>query len=142
MSLHERQFFRSEFSCVTMRPWDNFFWWCELSEFPPRSTVNPYTWPPQDSAVPASIEGSFFPSNLVRLKTNVGRVKIWLSPDMVDFTQRVSFSINGKSRSEEVKPSIETILEDVRTRGDRQHPFWAMVDKDTGRGGRVSLRSR
>jgi hypothetical protein len=25
------------------------------------------------------------------------------------------------------KPSVETMLEDLRVRGDRQHPFWAKV---------------
>lgn len=136
MSLHERNFFRDEFECVTMRPWDNFFWFAELSEFPHESSVNPYTWPPETGTRPAIIEGNVYPGNRVSVKTNVGRVKIWLSPDTVDFSQRMTVAVNGKSRSELIRPSIKTILEDVRTRGDRQHPFWAMVDKDTGRGGR------
>jgi hypothetical protein len=25
-------------------------------------------------------------------------------------------------------PNVATILEDVRTRGDRQHPFWAKIE--------------
>ena len=27
-----------------------------------------------------------------------------------------------------IKPSVETMLEDLRVRGDRQHPFWAKVE--------------
>jgi hypothetical protein len=42
---------------------------------------------------------------------------------MVDFNRRIQ--INGKGVM--VTPSLETMLEDVRTRGDRQHPFWAKV---------------
>jgi predicted esterase len=140
MSLHERNFSRDEFECVTMRAWDNFFWFVEMSEFPQQSTVNPYTWPPNTGARPAIVEGNVFPGNRVSVKTNVGRAKIWLSPEMVDFSQRMTVAVNGQSRSELIRPSVATILDDVRTRGDRQHPFWAMVDKDTGRGGRVSLR--
>jgi hypothetical protein len=32
-----------------------------------------------------------------------------------------------------ITPDLQTILEDVRTRGDRQHPFWAKLDGATGR---------
>ena len=27
-----------------------------------------------------------------------------------------------------IQPSVETMLEDMRFRGDRQHPFWAKVE--------------
>jgi hypothetical protein len=36
--------------------------------------------------------------------------------------------INCKPHRKKVVPNIETLLEDVRTRGDRQHPFWAKVE--------------
>jgi hypothetical protein len=32
-----------------------------------------------------------------------------------------------------IRPDLRTMLEDVRTRGDRQHPFWARLDGATGR---------
>ena len=32
---------------------------------------------------------------------------------------------------------LQVLLEDVRTRGDRQHPFWARLE---GSSGRVSVR--
>ncbi len=35
-----------EIDCVTMRPWDNFFWWLEADGLPPKSMVSPGTWPP------------------------------------------------------------------------------------------------
>jgi hypothetical protein len=76
-------------------------------------------------------------NNHLSVRTNAGHVTLWLSPEMVNFDERVSINVVGNrlSRTELVKPSLETILEDVRTRGDRQHPFWAKVEKDTGRGG-------
>jgi hypothetical protein len=40
---------------------------------------------------------------------------------MVNFDELVI--INGRSRT--VTPSAKVLLEDVRTRCDRQHPFWA-----------------
>ncbi len=35
-----------EFECVTMRPWDNFFWWLEVADMPEKSMIAPATWPP------------------------------------------------------------------------------------------------
>ena len=35
--------------------------------------------------------------------------------------------LNGKTQRK-IQPSPEIMLEDVRTRGDRQHPFWAKVE--------------
>ena len=45
---------------------------------------------------------------------------------MVNFEDRVTVTINGR-RQLNIEPDLETLLEDVRTRGDRQHPFWAKV---------------
>ena len=36
-------------------------------------------------------------------------------------------TINGRAQRN-IQPSASTLLEDVRTRGDRQHPFWAKVE--------------
>ena len=35
--------------------------------------------------------------------------------------------INGRTRTD-IKPSASVLLEDVRTRADRQHPFWAKFE--------------
>ena len=46
--------------------------------------------------------------------------------------------VNGRrmnGRDPAIRPSLDTILEDVRTRGDRQHPFWAKIECPTGRVG-------
>ena len=41
MNLHRRNFSPEEFSCVTMRPFDNFYWYLELDGLPSRSMVSP-----------------------------------------------------------------------------------------------------
>ena len=46
---------------------------------------------------------------------------------MVSFNDNLKVVINGEPQRK-VQPKIETLLEDVRTRGDRQHPFWAKVE--------------
>jgi hypothetical protein len=46
---------------------------------------------------------------------------------MVDFSQRISINFNGRSETLQVEPNVRDLLEDARTRSDRQHPFWAQV---------------
>lgn len=133
MDLHRRAFFPKEFECVSMRPWDNFFWWAELESLPARSVVLPVNWPPDSGVRPARTEGRILENSRVSLRTGAERSAVWLSPEMVDFSQRVSVSINGRAHNGRIEPRAEILLEDVRTRGDRQHPFWARVDDSENR---------
>lgn len=128
MELHRRDFYPREFEAVSMRPWDNFFWWAEIEDLPSRSVVVPANWPPDSGVRPSRTEGRILDTNRVTLRTGAERATVWLSPEMVDFGQRISVSVNGRSRSQVIEPSREVLLEDVRTRSDRQHPFWAKVE--------------
>ena len=56
---------------------------------------------------------------------------LWLAPDFVDFSEKVRIEGRGQF-NDFVKPSNQVLLEDVRRRGDRKHPFWAQV-KCTGK---------
>jgi pimeloyl-ACP methyl ester carboxylesterase len=136
MGRQRRDFFPREFTARGMRPWDNFFWWVELFDMPPKSTVEPENWPPPRGVQAMRTEASITATNGLRVRTGASRAIIWLSPEMLDFQRRVTISVNGRrvNRSEAfVRPSLRVLLEDARTRGDRQHPFWAKVDTSTGR---------
>ena len=136
MELHERDFAPEEFEMSTLRTWDNFFWWAELDQMPARSVVAPVLFDDKIKEVqPILVEGRIVPgTNRVRLKTGAGKATIYLSPDFVDFNERVTISVNTlRDIRDNIRPQIETILEDARTRGDRQHPFWAKVEVNTGR---------
>lgn len=124
MNLHKREFFPKEFACVSMRPWDNFFWFLELRQFPAKTMVMPVDWPPPRNTTEAKISGKILENNGVSVDPSGAKATLLLAPEMVDFGRRIQ--INGRGRV--VAPSVETLLEDVRTRGDRQHPFWARVD--------------
>ena len=127
MAVHRRQFFQDEFLCLSMRPWDNYFWWAEVDQLPPRSMIWPTNWK-KPSGRPARIDGRIIrASNRVRLTTGADRAVVWLSPEMIDFDQPLSVSINGK-KIKEIDQGREVMLNDVRTRGDRQHPFWAKAE--------------
>ena len=50
---------------------------------------------------------------------------------MVNFNARINITVGGRRPNgvpAMIKPSVETMLEDLRVRGDRQHPFWAKVE--------------
>ena len=136
MELHERDFSPEKFEVNTLRTWDNFFWWAELDQMPARSVVAPVLFDDKiKDVLPILVEGSVVPSaNRVRLVTGAGKATIYLSPEIVDFDKRVYISVNTqRDISDNIRPQVETILEDTRSRGDRQHPFWAKVEVSTGR---------
>ncbi|MBN2295176.1 MAG: peptidase [Pirellulales bacterium] len=136
MAPHRRDFFPKKFKVVSMRPWDNFFWWVEMYGMPPKAMVAPEKWPPPRNTIPAPTEAMITATNGVSVRTGAKQVTVWLSPEILDMDRRVKISVNGKranSKQPFIRPEIEVLLEDARTRADRQHPFWAKVECSTGR---------
>lgn len=127
MDLHKRNFFPKEFEVVSMRPWDNFFFWLEVSDFPERSLVLPSNYPEPKKA-PVTIRSKILDTNGVLVDTGTGKANVYLTPDMVNFDERISVNYKSRNYGTGVEPSTEVMLEDGRTRGDRLHPFWAKVD--------------
>jgi hypothetical protein len=75
-------------------------------------------------------------NNILRVKSGADDITVWLAPELLDFTKPIEVKFNGGrfgGRQEEIRPDIGVILEDVRTRGDRQHPFWARVELPAGK---------
>lgn len=124
MNLHKRNFYPKEFTVYSLRPWDNFFWWIETSKPKPANIVLPAEW--GKSARAGEVDANILATNGVRVSSTSDKVTVWLSPEIVDFSAKMSITINNK-RVPSPGPSIVTLLEDARTRGDRQHPFWAKV---------------
>jgi pimeloyl-ACP methyl ester carboxylesterase len=122
-----------ELECVSMRPWDNFFWWLEVKGLPERSMVLPGNWPPEQTARPAPINGKRFETNKLSVKVKAEKVIVWLSPELVDFNERLVVEVNNRAispRDRIVRPDLSVLLEDARTRGERQHPFWAKLETE------------
>ena len=143
MDRYRRDFYPKEFTTKSMRPWDCFFWWVELSQMPPKSMVLPTDWPPK-GVRPVETTARVTGGNTIYVTSGAGRVTVWLTPEMLDFDKQTTITINGQrvttsasddsdsrnrsARLRFVDPDLETLLEDVRTRGDRLHPFWAKVE--------------
>ena len=125
---HRRQGSPQEFTCKTMRPWDNFFWWIEGRSFP--NTVHPANWPLR-SARATQVSGRVLKANNLSAKTAADQTTIWLSPEIVDFAKPIRIELNGRKLTKargSTRPDLGVLLEDVRTRGDRTRPFWAKIE--------------
>ena len=109
-----------------MRPWDNFFWWLELNGFPRETMIMPADWK-RGSKRPSKISAERRKNQRISVRTGAREVTIWLSPELVNFDREIKIVVNGRELRENVAPDVEILLEDARTRGDRQHPFWAKV---------------
>lgn len=130
MPRYKRDFFPREFTCKTMRAWDNFFWWVELDELPSKTLVEPSEWPPR-GRLPMITKAAIGATGTINVTTGAGRTTIWLAPSICDFSRPLVCSVNGrrlKGTVDAIAPDTAVILEDARTRGDRQHPFWAKLE--------------
>ena len=125
---HTRDFFPREITVNAMRPWDSFFWWLEIGDIPRKSLVYPAEWPPERGTRAIETNARILENNRVVVTARSGRVTVWLSPKMLSFERNIGVSVNGREVRSNILPSVETLLEDVRTRGDRQNPFWSRVE--------------
>ncbi|MEM1231492.1 MAG: peptidase, partial [Pseudomonadota bacterium] len=120
-----------EFECSTLRPSDSYFWWVEVGDLPERLQVNPLAWPPKRGVRAATVRGRKFAGNKLRVVTAAERITVWLSPELIDFDEPIEVEHNRRrlvERGARVEPSLEVLLEDARTRADRQRPYWAKVE--------------
>lgn len=118
-----------ELECKSLRPWDNFFWFWELRGMPRENIKFPEEWV-ERGLDPLKITASLRANqpNSIRVgPSNAGSGGVlWLYPQLVDFEKEIRVGDRGEFKGF-VRPSRQTMLEDVRTRGDRQHPFWAKL---------------
>jgi pimeloyl-ACP methyl ester carboxylesterase len=131
MGRQRRVFPNRNFAVHSLRPWDNFFWWVE-GQFPASAMINPSDWPDTGGPTPnfgPRLEGNTNSRNRVQVKSTAAKTTIWLSPELVNFDERVEVQLNGRrtSASGLIEGKLVDLLEDVRTRHDRQHPFWLKI---------------
>lgn len=127
LTSHRRQFFPREIEALSMRPWDNYFWWLELDEIPTRSVSLPAEGK-ERTVRPIKTAAKILENNRITVSARSGSGVVWLSPEMVDFDQPITVTVNGRNIRKEATADVRVLLEDVRTRGDRQHPFWSKVE--------------
>ena len=133
MNMRSRKFFSlDERVAYSARPWDNFFWCAELFDFSPTTMLDPlFAGTIAPSYHPAKTEFFKIVNNSVRIRSGADRGVVFLSPEIVDFDRKIEVVFNGKKLTPQngrVPPSSRVMLEDARTRCDRQRPFWASLN--------------
>ncbi len=127
-SRRTRSKFPKEIDAVSMRPWDRLFWWIEMNSPPQRTMVMPSDWPPTQFGRPFALSAKVTASNRVTVRCGAEEVRVWLSPEIVDFQRPVTINLGTRRIHQgDITPDIDTLLEDLRTRCDYQHPFWTVV---------------
>jgi len=139
MGRQRRTFFPQVIEAVSMRPWDRFFWWLEMEGAPPRTVVLPTDWPPPPGTRPFNLEAKTAVTNTITVRCGAQRVRVWLAPELIDFTRPLTVTLDARQLHKgPIAPDLEVLLEDLRLRADRQHPFWAVIE--SRRGGKDAAR--
>ncbi len=138
MRVHRRNFFPREFAASTMRPWDTFFWYAEIEKLPAVASLNPVDWDAKaksSRAIETTGSVTSAEGNSIIVNSKAGKVTVWHSPELLNYNDAEhppTIKIIGRAsktfHKPAVSPSLEVMLDDVRTRGDRLHPFWGKVE--------------
>ena len=130
-SLKSRSSSPKEIDAVSMRPWDRFFWWIEIDAPPQRTMVLPGNWPPARFGQPFTLSAKATASNRITARCGAEEVRIWLSPEFIDFQRPLTINLGTRRLHQgEIEPDVDILLEDLRSRCDYQHPYWAVVTKN------------
>jgi len=118
MELHVRRPMPAEFEYSTLRQVDNAPFW--VSADLPKTFVLP---PPPGAARGIElmkIKGKITAGNTVYVSSPGAQVRLRLSDGLVDLDDRVTVSINGKSKPPQFfEPDLKIMLEDYRNNADR-----------------------
>ncbi|MDR1964129.1 MAG: hypothetical protein LBQ50_10155 [Planctomycetaceae bacterium] len=137
MKLRQRNFTPPEFEANTMRAWDSFFWWVEMNQLDkdkPDYVTDPLYWQEKDTPKTISVRSKLLKAGnsvQIDIAPKISNVQIFLTPEMIDFNAKTTIRVGSKSFQPPngfVEPDIAVILEDARTRSDRLHPFWAILN--------------
>ncbi len=130
MELHRRARDPHELEMRVLRPFDNRFYWVQLDEMP-ANVMRPIVWEGSRSrrVSPMQLAVRITPGNTLYLRSGAGRHTLWLTPELVDFDQRLTVRKGSRQLFNDfVKPDIAAILDDFRIRADRQRLYWARLD--------------
>ncbi|MEY4565250.1 MAG: hypothetical protein RLY14_220 [Planctomycetota bacterium] len=131
LSSHVRKPFPKEINVSCNRAGDRYFWWLEAQSLNPNVIQHPMLYE-KNNANQGKIQANILDpgANGVRVvKFPAKNYTVWLHPDMVDFSRTVRIDLEGETERLEITPDISVMIEDARSRAERQHPFWARFDQ-------------
>lgn len=118
-----------EFEVNTLRPTDNNFFWLAMSGFP-ENVTQPVSWANERirGVRPMEIEARVTPGNTVYVSAGADTITVMLSPEFVNYDERVRIRVNGRQRFRDfLERDIGTMLEQLRLTGDRQRLVWTKM---------------
>lgn len=113
-----------------LRPSESRFYWLRADGLP-QSVREPVVLagPARGNVKPMTFGAKITPGNTIYLKSGAKSHALWLSPDLVNFENRVAVRFNSAQKfNGRVQPSTEAILEDFRHRADRQRLYTVRLD--------------
>ncbi len=119
-----------------MRPTDMRFYWVVAKELPAK-LAEPIDWVRQKGPAvqPMTFSAKIGLENKMSVTVPAARAnaraEVWLSPAFFDFEKRLRVHLNRQQTPQVnslIQPEPAALLEDLRTRGDRQQLFWAKVE--------------
>jgi pimeloyl-ACP methyl ester carboxylesterase len=139
MDRHRRDPFPRSFKVVAARPSDNRFYGVVVHDFSAGRTTAPEAVelfgqnlnPAEIGMTSSSL------SNLIKLDVKgVRGFDLWLSPKLIDFKRKPEIRINRRNyppsgRRLVIKLDPESMLDDLRVRGDRQQIYWHRISVDS-----------
>lgn len=130
MDLQQRFKYPKEIEKKILRPIDNRFYWVRTEKFPPQimrpKIVNGNK---RIQARPVPLNVSIKVGNVIYVRSGGKITTLWLSPELVDYDERLEVRIGGKRKFNEfLRPDMEAMLDDFQNRGDRQKLFDVRLD--------------
>lgn len=129
MQLHTRQPWAADWEVRILRHTDTRFYWMQVGGLP-ASMAEPIVWdPPRHRRLPVTIKGKISPGNSVIVQHNAASTTLWLTPDLVDFDERLRVRVNGRTEFNDfLAPDAAALLEGLRVSGDRERLVWARLE--------------
>lgn len=119
-----------DFHMSVLRPSESRFYWVQADELP-QSVLEPtfLAGPAKGVVRPMVFKAKITAGNTIYLQSGGKSNTVWLSPDLVNFSQRVQIILRGSTKFRGlVHPSLAAILDDFRLRADRQALYTARID--------------
>ena len=119
----------ANFEVNILRAFDNRFFWIQAGTLP-EGMFQPIVWEdPKKTIREMPISGKITPGGTVYVSHPGKTCSLWFSPEIINLQERVRIHVNGSEKFNGVLlPSLEVLLEDLRTRADRKRLFWAKLE--------------
>ncbi len=133
MDRHQRLKNLKEVDVKILRPHDNRFDWVEVHGLPRSSLLSNVLGGSRGGRVSpmilnARISDGAAGRTVIHITSGAESNTIWLSPELVDFDKRLTVRLKGRQKFNDfLSPGIETILDDLKERGDRQKLRWVKL---------------